>query len=135
MTSVVVGVFLILHGLVHLLYFGQSQKMFELQPGMTWPDGAWAFSKLLGDGATRTLAGVLLIVAAAAFAAGGLGVFIKQAWWRPVVVGAAVFSTVLYLLFWNGKMQGMDNQGGVAILINLAILVAVLILHWPVFNF
>jgi hypothetical protein len=42
------GIFLVLHGLVHLLYFGQSARYFELKPGMTWPDGAWAFSRLLG---------------------------------------------------------------------------------------
>ena len=39
MATVIFGVFLMLHGLVHLLYLGQSQRFFELQPGMTWPDG------------------------------------------------------------------------------------------------
>ena len=40
MLNIVIGVFIILHGLVHMLYFGQSRKFFELQPGMTWPDGS-----------------------------------------------------------------------------------------------
>ena len=33
----VFGVFIVLHGLVHLLYFGQSARYFELKPGMVWP--------------------------------------------------------------------------------------------------
>jgi hypothetical protein len=31
------GIFFLLHGLVHLLYAGQSLRFFELRPGMTWP--------------------------------------------------------------------------------------------------
>ncbi len=41
--QIVVGVFLILHGLVHLLYAGQALRYFELRPGMTWPDASWLF--------------------------------------------------------------------------------------------
>jgi hypothetical protein len=32
-------------------------------------------------------------------------------------------------------MQNLDGQGGVGILINIAILIAVLILRWPDFGF
>jgi len=58
MIRILFGVFLVLHGLVHLLYYGQSARHFELQPGMVWPDGSWAFSRLLGDELVRSLAGV-----------------------------------------------------------------------------
>jgi len=43
----IIGVFIVLHGLVHLLYFGQSWRFFELQPEMVWPEDSWAFSRLL----------------------------------------------------------------------------------------
>jgi CHASE2 domain-containing sensor protein len=102
---------------------------------MLWPNGAWAFSKLFGDDATRRLAGVFLIVAAIGFVAGGAGVLMRQAWWRPVIVSAAAFSAMIYILFWDGKMRRLDDQGGIGILINIAILVAVLILNWPDFEF
>ncbi len=135
MLKFVVGIFMILHGGVHLLYFGQSQRLFELQPGLAWPDGSWAFSRLLGDAGTRSLASAACVLAGLGFAAGGLGILLGQAWWRPAVVGAAVFSSVLYLVLWNGKMQAMDDQGIFAILINGAILVAVLVVGWPDFGF
>jgi hypothetical protein len=50
-------------------------------------------------------------------------------------VGAAAFSAVIVILFWDGKMQKLDDQGGIGLLINIAILVAVLILRWPDFEF
>ncbi len=48
MVRILFGIFIVLHGLVHLLYFGQSARYFELQPGMVWPNGSWVVSKLLG---------------------------------------------------------------------------------------
>jgi hypothetical protein len=48
-----------------------------------------------------------------------------------VVVAAAAFSAILYLVFWDGRMQNLDAQGAVAILIDAAILLAVLVFRWP----
>ena len=39
----VVGIFLILHGIVYLLYFGHSMRLFELRPGLLWPEAAWRY--------------------------------------------------------------------------------------------
>ncbi len=121
------GVFIVLHGLVHLLYFGQSARYFELKPGMVWPDGSWTFSRFLGNEVVRNLANISLALAALGLIVGGVGIFVNQAWWRPVVVGIVAFSSLVYILFWNGRMQNLDGQGMVGILINIAILLAVLI--------
>jgi hypothetical protein len=129
MVRFVFGVFIVLHGLVHMLYFGQSARLFELQPGMVWPDGAWTFSKLVGDAATRNLANVACVLAAIGFAVGGIGILVSQNWWRPMVVASAAFSAALFVLFWDGKVQMLDNKGGIGILINVAILVALLVLQ------
>ena len=135
MLRLLFGAFIVLHGLVHLLYFGQGRRLFELRPGMVWPDGSWAFSKLLGDEATRWLASLSYALAAIGFVVGGIGILVGQAWWRPVVVVSAAFSAAIVLLFWDGKMRKLDDQGLIALLINGAILVAVLILHWPDLGF
>ena len=129
------GVFIVLHGLVHLLYSGQSARYFELKPGMVWPDGSWVFSRLLGDEAARNLASISLILAAIGLVGGGIGILVSRTWWRPVIVGAATFSSIVYILFWNGRMQNLDGQGAIGLLINIAILLAVLILRWPQLGF
>lgn len=135
MLKIVLGIFIILHGLVHMLYFGQSQKFFELQSGMTWPDGSWAFSGLLGNETTRSLASILCVLIATVLVTGGIGLFAQWELWRSIVIGGALLSTVAYLLLWNGKMQALDNQGFVGILINLAILAMLLIFKWPKLEF
>jgi hypothetical protein len=131
MSVFLTGVFFILHGLVHLLYFGQSQRVFELRPKMVWPDGSWAFSSFLGNEAIRWLASIALVLTVIGFVVSGIGMFAQQAWWRPVVASSAIFSSMVYILFWNGRLQMLDDQGGIGILINVAILMAVLILRWP----
>ncbi len=135
MWQIVTGVFLVLHGLVHLFYLGQSARLFELQSEMVWPDGSWAFSKLLGGEATRSLASILCVLAAIGFVVGGIGIFVSQAWWRPVVMGSAAFSAVIFILLWDGQMQMLANKGLFGILINLAILVALLAFRWPRLGF
>ncbi len=135
MVKIIAGVFLILHALVHLLYFGQSARLFELKAGMTWPDSSWAFSKLLGDNTTRTLAVIFCILAAVGFVISAGGVFFSQSWWRTAIIAASTFSIILFFLFWNGRLQQLDSQGGVGILIDAAILAAVLVFRWPHFDF
>lgn len=135
MIKIALSIFLILHGLVHLLYLGQSRRVFELQPGMIWPDGSWAFSRLLGSEPTRLLAGAALLIAAAGFVAGGVGLLVGQAWWRQVTAAAALISTVIYILFWDGALSDLDDKGALAVLINLALLAALYLSHWPFLDF
>lgn len=122
-----ISIFFILHGLVHLLYFGQAARYFELRPDMVWPEGSWAFSKLLGNPTSRGLASILLILTTIGFVTGGMGLFAQQVWWRPLIVASAVLSIFVYILFWDGVMHNLDDKGLIAILINAIILVAVLI--------
>ena len=135
MLRFIVGVFIVLHGLVHLLYAGQSRRLFELQAGMVWPDGSWAFAKLFGEAATRWLGSIACLLAALGFVAGGTAILVGQSWWRAAVVGAAAFSAAIFGLFWDGVPQKLADKGAIAVLINLAILAAVLIFQWPDFGF
>ena len=127
MLTIIVGIFFLLHGMVHLLYAGQSYRLFELKPGLLWPDGSWLFSKLLGDETTRLLATLLLALTAIGFLAGGVGLFFRQDWWRMAAIFSAALSSVLFLVLWDGKFQALDAKGGIGLLINLAILIVVFV--------
>lgn len=119
------GVFIILHGLVHLLYFGQSQRLFELRPGMVWPDSSWVLSRFIGFKAIRSLAGFAFALATFSFITGGVGILLSLNWELTIVLGASVFSSLVYIIFWDGKLQKLDDQGGIGVLINIAIILAV----------
>lgn len=127
MQIMILGIFLILHGLVHLLYAGQCKRLFELRPGMRWPDGSWLFSRLLGNPKTQMLGAVLLGLAALGFIAGGMGSLLQQDWWRSVAIYTAAFSSAIYLILWDGKLGALSDQGGIGVLINLAILAVLLL--------
>jgi hypothetical protein len=119
--SIFAGVILILHAIVHLLYAGQALRFFELRSGLVWPIGSWAFSRLLGDHATRWLAAVLLIFAALGFVFAGLGLFFGADWTRTVTLAAAGLSVFIYMMFWDGKIHDLPDQGAIGLLISLVI--------------
>jgi uncharacterized membrane protein YphA (DoxX/SURF4 family) len=123
-----IGIFFILHGLIHLLYAGHSRRLFEIQEGLTWPDGAWAFSDLISDRGTRSAASISYLVAAILFVISGIAMIFNLGWWSIAVIIASIFSGVIIILFWNGKLQKLADQGGIGLLINITILVGVLLL-------
>ena len=133
MLRITLGIFAVLHGLVHLLYADHSARLFELQASMAWPDGAWAFSGLLENATLRILASSACVLAGAALAAGGAGLLARQTWSRPVVVGAAVFSAALFVLVWDGALRNLNDKGLIALLINAALATVVLVLRLPRF--
>jgi hypothetical protein len=128
MQSIIFGIFLILHGLVHWLYAGQSKQVFELVHGMVWPANSWALSKWLGNTTTRLMASFFLILVSLGFFAGGLGLFLHQGWWHLAAGVSAAFSSVIFILLWDGKIQALPDKGGVGILINLGILAVIALL-------
>jgi hypothetical protein len=117
---------IILHGLVHLLYFGQSRRYYELQPGMSWPDGSWIFSRYLSESSIRSLAGSACIISTAGFLTGGLGLLLTKVWWQDAVLFSAALSVLIFILFWDGKWKKLADKGGIGILINFAIIYVVL---------
>jgi len=135
MLKIVISSFIMVHGLVHLLYAAQSLKIFELQPGMFWPKGSWIFSKVFADRKIQWLAAISCILAAVGFVTGGIAILLSQVWWEKIITTVAGFSAVIFILFWDGKLRNLDDKGGIGLLINIAILIALHVLNWPDFDF
>jgi hypothetical protein len=135
MLMLIIGTLVVLHGVVHLLYSGQSWRLFELQPGMAWPENSWTLSRLLGNQALKAFASLACALAAIGFAAGAAGLFLGYDWWRPVVVGSATFSTLCFIVCWDGRTEQLAEKGALGVLINLAILIAVVIVPWRQFMY
>lgn len=125
------GVFVLLHGLVHLWYVTLSQRWIEFRAEMGWSGESWLLTPLLGDAATRTVATLLYALATLGFVGGAIGIFAGQAWWRPAIVGSATFSAVTILIFWDGGLQMIVEKGLLGFLINLAILIVLLVFDYP----
>ena len=82
----------------------------------------------------RLLAGITCIVAAVGFITGGIGIFAGKAWWDTLVVSTAIFAAIVFILFWDGKLNDLDDKGGIGVLINLIILIALILFQWPAFG-
>jgi hypothetical protein len=130
MANIFIGIFIVLHGLVHLFYFAVSRRLFELDhPIVGWPEGSWVFSAFLGESTTRSLASLLYILATVILAMSGVSLLFHATWWKPFLVGAAVFSSAIVILFWDGKMQQLPEKGFVGLLINIVLIAGVFLLY------
>jgi hypothetical protein len=41
----------------------------------------------------------------------------------------------MFVMYWDGNVQHLNDQGGIVVLANLGIMMAVLILRWPDFRY
>lgn len=130
----IIIIFLILHGIVYLLYAGQAIRLFELRPGFSWPDGSWVFSKFTGIKIMRCLVALCCLLIMLGFTAGSLAMLLKWNWWKEAVLLSAYISSIIFILLWDGKMKRLDDQGGFGILINLAIIISLSFFNWPDFG-
>jgi hypothetical protein len=116
-----VAVFLVLHGLVHLWYVVLSQGWVEVEDAMGWNGQSWLLSDLLAEGTILSLASVLYVLVAVGFPAGGVGYGLSRDWATPVLVGAAVLSTVVLVVMWDGRFDLLVEKGVVGVAINIAV--------------
>lgn len=117
------GVFLIAHALVHVMYFVPEP---EGEIGLDWPfhlDRSW----LLSGQTMKTLGTVLAAAAAVAFLAAGVAVLMDLAWWQAVAAVASVVSLLVMIVF----LQPMIALG---VLIN-AFVLAIALWAWPPVRF
>ena len=102
---------------------------------MSWPDNAWLFAPFFRKRAVRILAGNFCILSGMGFIVSALAVFSHHSTWDILAIGSSVFSSFGYITFWNGKLEKMNDQGAIAIIINIALMLSITVLQWPQFNF
>ena len=118
------GIFVILHGLVHLWYVTLSTRLVEYKPDMGWTGESWLLTSPLGDSATRALASGLYVLATLGFVAGGIGLLARQDWRQGVLAASAILSTAIIILFWDGNTSMLVQKGLIGVLINVGVMLA-----------
>lgn len=125
------GIFVSLHGLVHLWYLTLSLGWVAFQPEMGWTGRSWLLSTLVGNQATRFVAAVTYSLVAVAFLVAGAGLIASQAWTRAWLLGASALSILAIVVLWDGNLQMPVEKGLLGLLVSAAILGAVLGYNWP----
>ncbi len=131
MLHIMVGVFLILHGVVHLWYVVMARGLVAADANTVWNGKSWLFTKPFGDQVTMALATVVHLVTTFLFMLAGTGLIVQQSWWGPCAVAAALLSIAGIVGFWDGKPDHPIEKGLLGIVIDVAVLVAVLYFEWP----
>jgi hypothetical protein len=99
-TRILVGLFLVAHGLVHLLYLTPKPEEDQSYPFV--PETRWITSALgLEPALAKTFARALAVITAVAFVVAGCALIVNAAIWQPAVVFASSISLVLLLLFFH----------------------------------
>jgi len=122
------GVFVILHGLVHIWYVVLSLNLVELKPEMGWTGISWLFTNLFGNALTHTLSAILYSASAVALVVGGVALITQAAWQRPALIIAAILSSITLILFWDGNFTRIVEKGLIGFIISAATLIAAMIL-------
>lgn len=102
--SIAIALVLTLHGLVHLMGTVTYLKLGVVQ-GLAYKttllDGRWD----LGENG-MALYGALWALAAIGFVAGAVALLASSDWYRPLLMGAALFSLALTALDWKVAAAG-----------------------------
>ncbi|MFO7547038.1 MAG: hypothetical protein R6W77_16220 [Trueperaceae bacterium] len=120
---VALGVVLALHGLVHLWFVVLALGWIEFQPDMGWTGRSWLLTSAIGDAATRTVAAVMLTIAAAAFVVSGVALISQAPWWRPALASAAIVSSAVLIVVWDGGTNMLVQKGVLGLAINFLVLI------------
>jgi len=124
--NLLIGAFLALHGLVHVWYVVRSQGWVEVEDAMGWNGHSWLLSGSLGDGTILSIASVVYVLVTVGFVVGGVGYALQSDWRSPVLIAAAVLSTLMLVTMWDGQFDLLVEKGVVGVAINVALVGALL---------
>lgn len=116
-----IGVFLVLHAIVHLWYVVLSQGWVEVEEQMGWNGHSWLLSSILPAETILSIASVLYVAVTLGFVIGGGGYALSRDWAAVVLVGAAIVSTGVLVAMWDGQFDLLIEKGVVGVLINIGL--------------
>ena len=126
MNRIIIGIFIILHGLVHFLYIAVTQGWLK-ESGMAWNEKSLLLSKLIDETGSNKVALVTYSISIVLFVASGIVYMTEAVWWQKLIIISVIFSSITIVLFWDGIFKNMAEKGFIGVIINMAILTLSLI--------
>ena len=128
--QLVIAILFFIHGVGHIMCILPA---LGLDASPTWNSYSWLLTGLIGQPAANVLSIVIWLAAIVGFLLASLALMgwgVPHEWWRPLAVVSAIISLIGVILFWNAFAAGFNKAG--AITVDLAVLIGLLVLHWPV---
>lgn len=118
-----IGIFIILHGMVHTWYVVLSFNWVTFQPDMGWTGTSWLLTPLFETRSVKKIAGFLFALAGLVFIVSGIFLLSNNDTWQSLMLGSAIFSGSVIILFWDGKFSMLMQKGVIGLIIDLVIVV------------
>jgi hypothetical protein len=118
------GLVVFAHGVGHILFMPVLNGAMRLQAS----GHSWLLSGAVADPVVKTAATVSAGVALLAFVAAAVGIVTQTPAWRPLAVAGGIVSLAVILAMWDGLPT---SSAFFALAFDLALLVALLVAHWP----
>lgn len=123
-----IGVILIIHGLIHLIFEFDITDPSGNRVG--WSGHSWLLTNLLGDPAVWAFGRLLWAVAIVGFVAAGVAVLLRLELWRMLDIFGAAVSLLAFVLFWDG-LKPKPTYWIIGPIVAVVTLVALLVANWP----
>jgi len=131
MLHIILGVFLILHGAVHIWYVAMARGLISADADTIWNGRSWLFTRRLGDQATMALATIVFSAITLVFAVAGIALVAQQERFSTWAITGSILSIAAIIGFWDGKPDHPVEKGLLGITLDVAILAALLYFEWP----
>lgn len=131
MLYIILGVFLILHGAVHLWYVAMARGLISADADTIWNGRSWLLTRRVGDQTTMTFATIVFSAITLVFAVAGIALVAQQEWFSTWAITGSILSIAAIVCFWDGKPDHPVEKGLLGIILDVAILVALLYFEWP----
>lgn len=119
MFRILLGIFIILHGMVHVWYVILSYQLIEYQPDMGWTGRSWLLSGVRSEELVRNIAGILFIASAIFFVISGISVLANMRAQRMLLMISSLVSTLVLVMFWDGRTDMLVQKGIIGVIINI----------------
>jgi len=123
--------FVFAHGVAHMVYTSLALGWIPAGPGQPNTAASWLLTGPLGAQGTQNLGAVAFTMLTVAFAITAAGIGLRQPWALSWLVGSAIASSLVILVFWDGSLANATSKGGLGLLINLGLLAALYFFRYP----
>jgi len=105
MSTLLFGIFIILHGLVHAWYVVLGFDWVKFQPDMGWTGHSWLLSSSFETSITKPIAGILFMITTLLFIISGIGIIANADWASAALLISAFVSSIVLIVFWDGHLD------------------------------
>ncbi|MEX1071639.1 MAG: hypothetical protein WEC37_03345 [Anaerolineales bacterium] len=125
-------IFVLLHGLVHMVYTAMARNWIPAPQGQeNWTGSSWLLAGQLGEQGTRNVGVVGFTLVTVLFGITAIGMMLRSPWATAWLAGSAILSSIFLLLMWDGKFQSLTEKGFIGLAINVALLILLFAFQFP----